>query len=114
MLELAIRGLDTGRLAGASYTYSDLVGRNCWITRPGRIAAGCASNNPHEEQSMSRFRRFGAGIALTLIVSLSILPVVSAQDATPDAPPAPVALDDLQLQAIKDYLVEHIDKIVAG
>jgi hypothetical protein len=63
---------------------------------------------------MSRFRRFGAGIALTLIVSLSILPVVSAQDATPDAPPAPVALDELQLQAIKDYLVEHIDKIVAG
>jgi hypothetical protein len=64
---------------------------------------------------MSRFRRLGAGIALTLIASLTFLPVVSAQDAAPDASAAsPVALEDLELAAIKTYLVEHIDKIVAG
>ena len=48
---------------------------------------------------MSRFRRLGAGIALTLIASMSVLPVVSAQDATPAA--TPVSLDELELSGIK-------------
>lgn len=61
---------------------------------------------------MSRFRRFGAGIALTLIASMTFLPVVSAQDASPAT--APVALEDLQLAGIKTYLVEHVDKVVNG
>jgi hypothetical protein len=61
---------------------------------------------------MSRFLRLGAGIALAFALSATALPIVSAQESTP--PTAPVALEDLQLQAIKDYLVEHIDKIVAG
>jgi hypothetical protein len=61
---------------------------------------------------MSRFRRLGAGIALAFALSATALPIVSAQDSTPVT--APLALEDLQLQAIKDYLVEHVDQIVTG
>jgi hypothetical protein len=65
-----------------------------------------------EEQRMSRFRRLGAGIALTLMASLTFFPAVSAQDATPAD--TPVSLDELQLHGIKTYLVEHVDKVVTG
>jgi hypothetical protein len=63
---------------------------------------------------MSRFRRLGAGIALTLVTSLALSPVV-AQDATPVATPAaPVSVEELELSGIKTYLVEHVDAVVAG
>ncbi|MEZ4505160.1 MAG: imelysin family protein [Thermomicrobiales bacterium] len=61
---------------------------------------------------MSRFRRLGAGIALTLVTTLSFVPIVSAQEATPDV--APVAVEDLELSGIKTYLTEHVDAVVAG
>ena len=61
---------------------------------------------------MSRFRALGAGIALTLIASMSVFPVVSAQDSTPAG--TPVSLEDLELSGIKTYLVEHVDKVVTG
>jgi hypothetical protein len=61
---------------------------------------------------MSRFRRLGAGIVLASAMFATALPLVSAQESDPA--PAPVALEDLQLEAIKTYLVEHVDKIVAG
>jgi hypothetical protein len=64
---------------------------------------------------MSRFRRLGTGIALAFALSATALPIASAQDATPAASStSPVALEDLQLEAIKTYLIDHVDKIVAG
>lgn len=64
---------------------------------------------------MSRFRRLGAGIALMLVTSLSVIPVVAAQDATPAVSTgSPVSVEELELSGIKTYLVEHVDAVVAG
>lgn len=64
---------------------------------------------------MSRFRRFGAGITVALMTSMTLLSVVSAQDVTPAASSAaPVSVDELELSGIKTYLVERIGKVVGG
>src|SRR5215203_4745724 len=63
---------------------------------------------------MSRFRRLGAGVALTLVTSLSFIPV-GAQGATPAAgTSSPVSVEELELSGIKAYLVEHVEAVVAG
>ncbi|MCA9858989.1 MAG: hypothetical protein KC438_04665 [Thermomicrobiales bacterium] len=63
---------------------------------------------------MSRFRRLGAGVALTLVMSFSFVPLVAAQEATPVVSASPVAVEDLELSGIKTYLVERVDAVVAG
>ena len=63
---------------------------------------------------MSKFLRLSAGIALTLVASLSFIPGVVAQDGTPSTASSPVSIDDLELSGIKTYLVEHVDAVVAG
>lgn len=64
---------------------------------------------------MSRFRQLGAGIVCALIATLVLLPVVVAQDADPvTTTPPDVTLEELELSGIKTYLVDHVDRIVAG
>lgn len=64
---------------------------------------------------MSRVRRYGTVIALTVVSALSFMPVVAAHDATPAATTVEaVAIEDLELSGIKTYLVEHVDAVVAG